>query len=97
VVQPKVIPLPTSPAVVAAVREGRADVGVVYSSDVWGNTSSVRVVHRVSPGDAPPIMYPAAAIAGGRVPLAREFIAFLRGERAQRIFADAGFQPLTAR
>ena len=34
VVEPKVIRLPSSPAVVAAVREGRADAGIVYVTDV---------------------------------------------------------------
>ena len=95
-VQPKVVPLPTSPAVIAAVREGRADVGIVYLSDARGGADSVRVLHRASVNDAPPIRYPAAAIAGGRIPLAREFIAFLRSQRAQKIFGDAGFLPLAA-
>ena len=95
-VESKVVPLPTSPAVVAAVREGRAELGIVYLSDAWSSASSVRVVHRVSTSDAPPIMYPAAAISGGRIPLAQEFIAFLRSERAQKIFGDAGFLPLAA-
>jgi molybdate transport system substrate-binding protein len=94
-VEPKVVPLPTSPAVIAAVREGRADVGIVYLSDARGGAESVRVLHRASASDAPPIRYPAAAIAGGRIPLARDFIAFLRSERAQMIFGDAGFLPLT--
>jgi molybdate transport system substrate-binding protein len=95
-VESKIVPLPTSPAVVAAVREGRADVGIVYSSDAWSGGSAVRVQHRVSASDAPPILYPAAAVVGGRIPLAREFIAFLRGARAQKIFAEAGFVPLAA-
>jgi molybdate transport system substrate-binding protein len=97
-VQPKVVPLPSSPAVVAAVRAGRADAGIVYRSDISSGTGrDVRVEHHVSPDDAPLIVYPAAAIAGGRIAQAREFIAFLRAPRAQQIFAAAGFQPLTAR
>jgi molybdate transport system substrate-binding protein len=97
VVQPKVVPLPSSPAVVAAVREGRADAGIVYLSDVTNRDSLVRVVHHVAIVDAPPIMYPVAAITGGRIPLAREFVVFLRSTRAQEIFAAAGFRPLGTR
>lgn len=96
-VSPKVVPLASSPAVVAAVEAGRADVGIVYSSDVANRQGSVRVEHRVPAVDAPQIVYPAAAIAGGRVVVAREFIAFLRGARAQEIFQAAGFRPLSSR
>lgn len=96
-VQAKVVPLPSSPAVLAAVREGRADVGIVYLSDVTNRHGDVRVMHHVATADAPPIMYPAAVITGGRIPLAREFVTFLRSPRAQEIFAAAGFRPLGSR
>jgi molybdate transport system substrate-binding protein len=92
----KVVPMPSSPAVVAAVTEGRADVGVVYASDATQH-QGIRIAHRVSQSDAPRIVYPAAAITGGRVPLATAFIAYLRGPRAQQIFSAAGFRPLSAR
>jgi molybdate transport system substrate-binding protein len=95
-VAPKVVPLPSGPAVVAAVAEGRADIGVVYISDAI-NRPAIHIAHRVSPDDAPRIAYPAAAVTGGRIPLALEFIAFLRGARAQEIFAAAGFRPLAMR
>jgi molybdate transport system substrate-binding protein len=93
VVQPKVVPLPSSPGVVAAVAEGRADVGIVYASDAV-DRRGIQVAHRVSLDDAPAILYPAAVITGGRIPLAQQFIAFLRSARAQEIFATAGFRPL---
>jgi molybdate transport system substrate-binding protein len=93
-VSPKVVPLPSSPAVVAAVAEGRADAGIVYLSDVTNRDAAVRVAYRVAVEDAPAILYPAAAITGGRTALARDFIAFLRSARAQKIFAAAGFRPL---
>jgi molybdate transport system substrate-binding protein len=94
-VAPKVVPLPSSPAVVAAVAAGRADVGVVYASDATGRRG-IQIAHRVSIDEAPRIVYPAAAITGGRVPLAQQFIAFLRGTRAQEILHAAGFRPLGA-
>jgi molybdate transport system substrate-binding protein len=94
-VAPKIVPLPSSPAVVAAVAEGRADVGVVYASDA-ASRSGIDIAYRVALADAPAIVYPAAAIAGGRIPLAQQFIAFLRDARAQEIFAAAGFRSLVA-
>jgi molybdate transport system substrate-binding protein len=95
-VEPKVVPLPSSPAVVAAVRAGRADAGVVYASDAEGR-SGIQVVYTVPAVDAPEIWYPAAAITGGRIPLARQFIDFLRSAPAQRLFESAGFRPVGSR
>jgi len=96
VVDPKVVPLPSSPAVVAAVRAGRAEFGVVYASDAW-NRRDVSVAYIVPLEDAPEISYPAAVITGGRIPLARQFIDFLRSAPAQRIFESAGFRAVGAR
>jgi molybdate transport system substrate-binding protein len=96
VVEPKVVPLPSSPAALAAVREGRADAGVVYATDANGQ-AGVRVAHVVTQEDAPPIVYPAAAITGGRQPYAKTFLTFLRSDPARRIFENAGFRLLTVR
>jgi molybdate transport system substrate-binding protein len=98
-VHPKVVPLPSSPSVVAAISEGRADVGIVYLSDVVtrGDGGGVRVALRVPVEDAPQIVYPAAAITGGQIPLARQFIGFLRRARAQQIFVAAGFRAIGTR
>jgi molybdate transport system substrate-binding protein len=95
-VEPKVVPLPSSPAVVAAVRAGRADAGVVFVSDALGRRD-ISVAYLVPPHDAPEIAYPAAAITGGRIPMARQFIDFLRSAPAQRIFESAGFRPVGPR
>ena len=96
IVEPRVVPLPSSPAVVAAIGAGRAELGVVYASDVYSR-SDVSAVYQVPEGDAPDISYPAAAITGGRIPLARQFIEFLRSAPAQRIFESAGFRPVETR
>jgi molybdate transport system substrate-binding protein len=95
-IERKVVPLPSSPAVVAAVREGRADAGIVYVSDAK-SAQGVFVAHAVSLDDAPRIVYPAAAITGGRVRQARELIAWLRTPAAQRVFEAAGFRPVASR
>jgi molybdate transport system substrate-binding protein len=95
-VAPKVVPLPSSPSVLAAVNEGRAEVGIVYASDVAAHAApapGVRVALEVPRGDAPRIVYPAAAISGGRVEAARRFLAFLQTPAARQLFEHAGFLP----
>ena len=90
-VQPKVVPLSSSPAVVAAVREGRAAAGIVYVTDAVARSSSVAVAYRVDRHAAPAIRYPAAVVAGGRIAEARTFIQYLLSADATRLFEAAGF------
>jgi molybdate transport system substrate-binding protein len=94
-IEARVIPLPTVRAALAAVREGRADAGVVYATDVRGE-SGVRVALLPDPKEVGLIVYPAAAIAGGRQAEATQFLAFLRSPEAQRVFVAAGF-PMVVR
>ncbi|MGQ0734364.1 MAG: molybdate ABC transporter substrate-binding protein [Acidobacteriota bacterium] len=89
-VRAKVVPLPSSPAALAAVRAGRAEAGIVYATDARGQ-SGVRVAHIVAEGEGPRIVYPAAAIRGGRARPAVAFLEFVRGPVASQIFRDAGF------
>ncbi len=93
-VESKVVPLPSSPAALAAVREGRAQAGIVYATDARtpNGQSGVRVAHVVALKDAPEIVYPAAVITRGRVAEARDFLAFLSSPAARRIFDAAGFR-----
>jgi molybdate transport system substrate-binding protein len=94
-VAPKVVPLPTSPAALAAVREGRAEAAIVYATDARSPAAgSIRVAHVIPVSDAPPIVYPAAVIRGGREAEATKFVAFLRDRAAQSIFEAAGFRPI---
>jgi molybdate transport system substrate-binding protein len=88
VVAPKVVRLPSSPAVVAAVREGRAQAGIVYYTDVEHGA------YVVPASEGPRIVYPAAAVAGARETDARVFLDFLRGAVAGGIFEAARFHHL---
>jgi molybdate transport system substrate-binding protein len=90
-VESKVIPLPTVRAALAAVREGRADAGIVYETDVRGQ-SGVRVAFTPDPKEVGFIVYPAAVIAGGRQADATDFLAFLRSPEAAAVFFAAGFR-----
>ncbi|MBA3269986.1 MAG: substrate-binding domain-containing protein, partial [Acidobacteria bacterium] len=84
----KVVSLPSSPAVVAAVREGRAEAGIVYATDAPGGAFIVPAT------EGPRIVYPAAAVVGARTEDARAFLAFLRGPVARQIFEAARFTHL---
>ncbi|MGE0039959.1 MAG: molybdate ABC transporter substrate-binding protein [Vicinamibacterales bacterium] len=90
-VRPKVVPLPTVRAALAAVREGRAQAGIVYATDAR-TTDAVRVTLRVPAAEAPPVVYPAAAIAGDREGAARAFLAWLGRPVARARFEAAGFE-----
>jgi molybdate transport system substrate-binding protein len=89
-VKPKLVPMATVRAALAAVREGRADAGIVYATDAL-TTRAVRIVYRVPPGDGPRIVYPAAALAGPNEADARRFLAYLQSPEARRVFEAAGF------
>jgi molybdate transport system substrate-binding protein len=95
-VQRKVVALPSSRAVVAAVREGRADAGIVYATDARG-VEGVRVAHTVATKAGPRIVYPAAVITGERVAQARAFLEWLQSHEARRLFEAAGFRLRPAR
>ncbi len=72
-VQPKVVPMSTVRAALAAVREGRADAAIVYATDAR-TTSEVRVVYTVPAGEGPSIACPAALVRGPREAEARRFL-----------------------
>lgn len=93
---PKVVPMPSSPSVLAAVHEGRAEAGIVYATDLSAHAASapgVRVALEVPRDEAPRIVYPAAAIRGGREDAARRVLAFLETPAARELLEDAGFLP----
>lgn len=89
-VAPKVVPLPTVRAALAAVREGRAEAGVVYLTDAR-TTSDVVVTYVVPLDEAPRITYPAAVISGERQDAAARFLNYLQGDEARGAFEAAGF------
>ena len=88
-VQPKVVPMSTVRAVLAAVREGRADAAIVYATDAR-TRSAVRVCIP-SCREVPSIAYPAAIVRGPREAEARRFLAYLQSAEARAIFEAAGF------
>ncbi len=89
-VAPKVVPTMSVRAALAAVRAGRVDAAVVYATDAATETS-VPVLFRVDPRDAPPIVYPVAVVQGPRQQAAGRFVAYLRSPDAGVVFTNAGF------
>lgn len=90
-VSSRVVPLPNVRAALAAVREGRAEAGIVYATDAK-TTNEVTVTLRVPEAEAPAVVYPAAVVAGGREAAAGAFVAWLRGPTARARFEQAGFE-----
>lgn len=80
-------------AVLTYVETGNADAGFVYQTDAQ-TSSKVRVAASAPPDSHDPIVYPAAVLLSSPHPAAaREFLAFLQGPDAQKIFAKDGFLP----
>jgi molybdate transport system substrate-binding protein len=78
----------------AYVARGEAPLGIVYATDAQAEPR-VRVIDTFPADSHAPITYPAAVLRDAR-PRAQDFLDFLRGEAAGRIFAAAGFLPAPA-
>lgn len=75
------------------VARGESPLGVVYDTDAVVEPR-VRIVGLFPADTHPPIVYPAAIVAGSKNPDAAKFLAFMRGPRAAAIFKQYGFSVL---
>ena len=90
-VESRLVPSGSVRAALAAVEAGNADAAVVYLTDAR-TSRAVEVAYVVPLGQAPPIVYPAAVLAGSRAGgRARRYLSWLRGPEAASIFTAAGF------
>ena len=80
-------------AALALVARGEAAFGIVYRTDALAE-KSVRIVDTFPLGAHPPIVYPAARIAGHETPVARALLDALRSPSAKAIWIKYGFAPL---
>jgi molybdate transport system substrate-binding protein len=94
-VSSKVVPTLSVRAALAAVRNGHADAGVVFATDVK-TTPDVPVAYTVPASEAPPIRYPVAVVTGPRQAEAERLVQFLFSPGAREIFTRAGFAVLAA-
>ncbi|MBO6635723.1 molybdate ABC transporter substrate-binding protein [Parvibaculum sp.] len=77
----------------AWVARGEARAGIVYRTDAQ-ISSDVIIVDALSEGSHEPVRYPIALIEAQENDTAREFLAFMSGSKASKIFARFGFTPL---
>lgn len=78
-------------AALLLVSRGEAPLGIVYSTDAAADPG-VRVVATFPADTHPPIVYPAAVTADAKTAAAAAgLLDFLKGPKAQAIFAKAGF------
>jgi len=77
-------------AALALVARGEAPLGIVYATDAAAEPL-VRVADTFPAGSHPPIIYPAAVLAGSKNPAAAAYLAYLHGPDAAAIFARHGF------
>jgi molybdate transport system substrate-binding protein len=76
------------------VERGDCPLGIVYRSDAWSD-SKVRVIGTFPADSHPPVVYPAARVAGRSSPAAIEFLRYLTGPQAAAIFKKYGFEPVS--
>lgn len=74
----------------AFVAEGEAPLGIVYATDAAAEPK-VKVVGAFPEETHPPIVYPAALLAGSENQAAADFLAFLQTAEAAALFARHGF------
>ncbi len=82
-------------AALALVARGEAPLGIVYRTDA-ASDPKVRVVADFPESSHPPIIYPAAVLAGSKHPQAAAYLARLREPAAAAILAKNGFALLPA-
>jgi molybdate transport system substrate-binding protein len=81
-------------ATLAFVARGEAPLGIVYDTDARSEPA-VRIVGLFPDASHPPIVYPAALVAGSRNPDSATFLAFVRGPAAAAVFRRYGFRTLS--
>jgi molybdate transport system substrate-binding protein len=73
------------------VETGNADAGVVYETDA-GISNKVKIAAFAPESSYKPVIYPAAVIGTSKnIDAAKEFMGFLKGEKAKAVFEKYGF------
>ena len=83
-------------AVAAAVAEGADEIGTVYYSDTFGYEDKLKIIEKLSNHLTGDVIYPVAALKGNDISDAefkasKEFILFMRGEKAKKLFEKYHF------
>jgi len=89
--EPKVVPMESVRAALAAVEAGNVDAGVVYKTDA-AISRKVRIAWEVPRQEGPRISYPAALVVDAPQPqAARRFLEHLGSQEAEAVFRKFGF------
>ena len=86
----RVAPMENVRAALMLVSRGEAPLGIVYRTDAMAD-KNVRIVGEFPEGSHPSIVYPAAAVVGGKDAQARAFLNHLGSSAAKTIFRTHGF------
>ena len=83
-------------AVAAAVAERADEIGTVYYSDTFGYEDKLEIIEKLSNSLTGDVIYPVAALKGNDISDAefkasKEFILFMRGEKAKKLFEKYHF------
>ncbi len=90
-VKDRLAPMKDVRAALVMVERAEAPLGLVYATDA-AVSRKVRVVGTFPVDSHPPIIYPVAAVSGGKMDAAKAFVAFLKGPEASAIFIKYGFE-----
>lgn len=74
----------------AFVERGETPLGIVYATDA-ALSKKVKVVATFPEDSHPPVVYPAAIVAGKDTAEARDYFAFLKSDEAKAVFKKYGF------
>lgn len=89
-VEDHLAPMKDVRAALVLVERGETPLGLVYATDA-AISKKVRVVGTFPADSHAPIVYPVAAVAGGKGEAAKKFIDFLRSPQSRAIFEKYGF------
>ena len=90
-VQSRLAPMKDVRAALVLVERAEAPLGLVYATDA-AISKKVSVVGTFPIESHPPIVYPAAAVTGGKTGAAAKFLKFLKTPDAKDIFSTYGFE-----
>ncbi|MDQ8202629.1 molybdate ABC transporter substrate-binding protein [Pelagicoccus sp. SDUM812003] len=88
----RISPAPDVRAALSQVIGSEDVIGIVYRTDALARGDDVDTIFEIAPSQGPEILYPIGILRQSQqLELARDFVAFLRSDRARRIFEAAGF------
>ena len=90
-VKDRLAPMKDVRAALVLVERAETPLGQVYATDA-AISKKVRVVGAFPVESHPPIVYPVAAVSGGKTGAAAAFLAFLKTSEARAVFEKYGFE-----